>query len=271
MSLSTWSSPDFLSTLIQSQTPADFTSQDLRPLPTFTLPTISTPQQQPALSQRHSGASNSTGHRMRALLFRAKPERAQAPNPSTERDCCEFLRFITPQPPLIHPRQLSTTAPRDSHRPTDTRATTSIHLPPFSTSIRNGRRQGYELAQSEDSVIVLLLTHITGKSSGGKTGGKSGSGEAGKTQKSHSAKAGLQVRVIICHLHCTHHTVSRRGWRAARYIRRAGRRCSLCDFIWTSFACSSVACHSRTFTRPIQASNIANHVHSSHAVVSSVF
>lgn len=97
---------------------------------------------------------------MRALLFRAKPERAQAPNPSTERDCCEFLRFITPQPPLIHPRQLSTTAPRDSHRPTDARATTSIHLPPFSTSIRNGRRQGYELAQSEDSVIVLLLTHL---------------------------------------------------------------------------------------------------------------
>lgn len=159
MSLSTRSSPDFLSMLIQLQTPAGFILQDYWPLPTFTLSTISTPQQ-PALSQRHSGASNSTGHRMRALLFRAKPERAQAPNPSTERDCCEFLRFITPQPPLIHPRQLSTTAPRDSHRPTDARATTSIHLPPFSTSIRNGRRQGYELAQSEDSVIVLLLTHL---------------------------------------------------------------------------------------------------------------
>lgn len=35
----------------------------------------------------------------------------------------------------------------------------------------------------------------TGKT-GGKTGGKAGGGEAGKSQKSHSAKAGLQVRAI---------------------------------------------------------------------------
>lgn len=36
---------------------------------------------------------------------------------------------------------------------------------------------------------------LTGKT-GGKTGGKAGGAEAGKSQKSHSAKAGLQVRVI---------------------------------------------------------------------------
>ena len=35
-------------------------------------------------------------------------------------------------------------------------------------------------------------TFLTGKT-GGKTGGKAG-GDSGKTQKSHSAKAGLQVR-----------------------------------------------------------------------------
>lgn len=36
---------------------------------------------------------------------------------------------------------------------------------------------------------------LTGKT-GGKTGGKAGGAEAGKSQKSHSAKAGLQVRDI---------------------------------------------------------------------------
>ena len=41
---------------------------------------------------------------------------------------------------------------------------------------------------------VSTDTFFTGKT-GGKTGGKAGGDSTGKTQKSHSAKAGLQVRV----------------------------------------------------------------------------
>lgn len=57
---------------------------------------------------------------------------------------------------------------------------------------------------------------LTGKT-GGKTGGKAGADTTGKSQKSHSAKAGLQVR-------CDHHTLKfqRRKhlevWRVANHI-----------------------------------------------------
>jgi hypothetical protein len=50
-------------------------------------------------------------------------------------------------------------------------------------------------ACARESTCRILTRFSTGKT-GGKTGGKAGGDSTGKTQKSHSAKAGLQVRDI---------------------------------------------------------------------------
>jgi len=66
---------------------------------------------------------------------------------------------------------------------------------------RNGWRKRYvrahsladaPLARANIHVFCRLTRSCTGKT-GGKTGGKAGGDSTGKTQKSHSAKAGLQV------------------------------------------------------------------------------
>lgn len=65
---------------------------------------------------------------------------------------------------------------------------------------RNGRRKRYAahlFSSTRRPRANLDATHLltlcpTGKT-GGKTGGKAGGDSSGKTQKSHSAKAGLQV------------------------------------------------------------------------------
>jgi hypothetical protein len=78
------------------------------------------------------------------------------------------------------------------HRPRPTLTSGEYHIITSSTSniTSNGRRKRY--AKSAHFATRHTLTVCAGKT-GGKTGGKAGGDTSGKSQKSHSAKAGLQV------------------------------------------------------------------------------
>lgn len=74
---------------------------------------------------------------------------------------------------------------------------------------RNGRRKGY--GQIATARVTRLSNYCTGKT-GGKTGGKAGADNSGKSQKSHSAKAGLQVCIIALSRQATRWQQPWTGW-----------------------------------------------------------
>ena len=109
------------------------------------------------------------------------------------------LGFSTRFPPFHQTRNTTifTRLPIPTH--SHLNDTPLFTLNPINNTKRNGRRKRYARPQSQADAPLArakmsrLTTSFTGKT-GGKTGGKAGGDSTGKTQKSHSAKAGLQVR-----------------------------------------------------------------------------
>jgi len=118
----------------------------------------------------------------------------------------EKLGFFDAFPPFCFIRHETRPSSLDHQTLTPQQHTT----PQFnSTTNNNAKRNGWRkryarphsqadapLARAKMSRLTLSSTGKTG----GKTGGKAGGDSTGKTQKSHSAKAGLQVRVAYDYL-----------------------------------------------------------------------
>ena len=126
-------------------------------------------------------------------MFRALPKtkcpQIQSGRSLDATDCSFVPDTTTHQPPhfrAFRPQQ-------HRLRPASIRATDSPHiLPTHSYTRRNGRWKGYlHPAETRPSGASDSCAGKTG----GKTGGKAGGDNSGKSQKSHSAKAGLQFPI----------------------------------------------------------------------------
>jgi hypothetical protein len=121
-------------------------------------------------------------------------------NPSG-RGASRKLGFSTRFPShfIRHETRPSSTRPPSLHTHTSTTHHTSLH---FNSNQQHNTKWPAEKVRlptfpsrraAHARKDVSTDTFYTGKT-GGKTGGKAGGDTTGKTQKSHSAKAGLQVR-----------------------------------------------------------------------------